>query len=161
MPRLRRPSPALVLALLALLVALSSSAGANPVAFIAKALNGSSIKKHSIPLSALTPAAVQQLRGATGPAGRPGAKGDPGATNLSVVTHGCGPAPCTTATATCPAGSHATGGGGLVVQSNQLLFESRPDGPVGGAPTAWVVAGGAATPPATGSVIAYAVCASP
>ncbi|MDX6665349.1 MAG: hypothetical protein QOG68_1555 [Solirubrobacteraceae bacterium] len=156
MPRFRRPSPALVVALLALTVALSSAAGANPVAIVAKAINGTSIKKHSIPLSALSSAAVKQLRGATGPAG---AKGDAGATNLSVVTVTCGPAPCQTATATCPAGSHATGGGGLVV-GNQLLFESRPS-PQTGTPTGWDVAGGAADPPATGNITAYAVCASP
>jgi hypothetical protein len=164
MPRFRRPSPALVLALLALMVAVSSSAGANPVAFVAKALNGTSIKKHSIPLSALSPAAVKQLRGArgaTGPRGLPGAQGDSGATNLSVVSHTCLPNPtsCSTASVACPAGTHATGGGGLAV-GNQLLFESLP-APQTGAPTGWDVAGGAATPPATGSVTAYAVCASP
>jgi hypothetical protein len=152
MARFHRPSPALVLALLALTVALSSSAGANPVAIVAKALNGTSIKKHSIPLSALSPAAVKTLRGATG------AKGDSGATNLSVVFQTCSPAPCTRATATCPAGAHATGGGGLVM-GNQLLFDSQPDSL--GAPTGWIVAGGAADPPATGTITAYAVCASP
>jgi hypothetical protein len=162
MRRFRRPSPALVLALFALMVALSSSAGANPVAFVAKALNGASIKKHSIPLSALSPAAVSQLRGArgaTGPPGLPGAKGDSAATNLSVVSHTCGPTPCSTASVTCPAGTRATGGGGLAV-GNQLLFESLP-APQTGASTGWAVAGGAATPPATGSVTAYAICASP
>jgi hypothetical protein len=159
MPRFRRPSPALVLALLALLVALSSSAGANPVAFVSKALNGKSIKKHSIPLSALSPAAVKQLRGAIGPRGLQGIKGDSAATNVSVVSHMCGPTPCRTASVTCPAGTHAIGGGGLAV-GNQLLFESVPS-PQSGAPSGWAVAGGAATPPATGSVTAYAVCASP
>jgi hypothetical protein len=162
MPRFRRPSPAVVLALLALMVALSSSAGANPVAFVAKALNGTSIKKHSIPLSALSPAAVKKLRGArgsTGPRGLQGIKGDSGATNLSVVSHTCGPTPCSTASVTCPAGTHATGGGGLAV-GNQLLFESLPT-PQSGAPTGWAAAGGAATGTAAGSVTAYAVCASP
>jgi hypothetical protein len=158
MPRIRRPSPAFVLALLALMVALSSSAGANPVAFLAQALNGKSIKKHSIPLSALSPAAVKQLRGATGPPGLQGPKGDSGATNVSVVSQQCGPAPCTSAAVMCPAGAHATGGGGLVV-GNQLLFESRPS--QGSLATGWEVAGGAASGPAMGSVIAYAVCASP
>ena len=162
MPRFRRPSPALVLALFALIVALSSSAGANPVAFVAKALNGNSIKRHSIPLSALSPAAVRQLRGARGapgPRGLQGPKGDSAATNLSVVSNTCGPAPCRTASVVCPAGTHATGGGGLAV-GNQLLFESRPS-PLSGPSTGWDVAGGAATPPATGTVTAYAVCASP
>ena len=153
MPRLRRPSPAFVLALLALLVALSSSAGANPVAAVAKVLSGSKIKKHSIPLRAMSPAAVAALRGATGP------QGVAGATNTSVVSQTCGPAPCSTATIACPAGTHLTGGGGLAV-GNQLLFESRP-APQTGAPTGWEVAGGAADPPAAGSVTAYAICASP
>ena len=145
MARFRRPSPAFVLALLALIVALSSSAGADPVAVVAKAVNGSSIKKHSIPLSALSPAAIKQLRAA-------------GAPNVTVVTNTCGPAPCTRATATCPAGSHATGGGGVAI-GNQLLFESQPSSFT--APTGWDVAGGAASPPAQGTVTAYAVCASP
>lgn len=159
MRRFRRPSPALVVALLALMVALSSSAGANPVAFVANALSGKSIKKHSIPLSALSPAAVKQLRGAKGPRGLQGTKGDSGATNVSVVSHTCGPAPCSAATVTCPAGTHATGGGGLAI-GNQLLFESRPS-PQSGASTGWEVAGGAANGVAAGSVTAYAVCASP
>jgi hypothetical protein len=159
MPRFRRPSPALVVALFALMVALSSSAGANPVAFLAQALNGKSIKKHSIPLSALSPAAVKQLRGATGPRGLQGVKGDPGATNVSVVSQTCGPAPCRTVSVMCPAGTHATGGGGLAV-GNQLLFESRPS-PQSGPATGWDVAGGAATSSATGTVTAYAICASP
>lgn len=162
MPRFHRPSCALVVALLALAVALSSSAGANPVAFVTKALNGNLIKRHSIPLSALSPTAVKQLhgaRGATGPRGLQGAKGDPGATNVSVVSQTCGPAPCETAAVTCPTGTHAIGGGGLAI-GNQLLFESRP-APQTGAPTGWEVAGGAATPPAAGSVTAYALCASP
>jgi hypothetical protein len=162
MPRFRKPSPALVLAFLALLVALSSSAGANPVAFVAKAVSGTSIKKHSIPVTALSPAAVKKLhgaRGARGPRGLTGAKGAAGATNVNVVTASCGPAPCNHAIANCPAGARATGGGGLAV-GNQLLFESRPV-PQGGAATGWEVAGGAAVPPNQGSVIAYAVCASP
>ena len=165
MPRFRRPSPAVVLALLALMVALSSSAGANPVAFMAKVLNGTSIKRHSIPLSALSAAAVKTLRGAAGPRGLQGATGTPGptgasgATNLSVVTNTCGPAPCRTASVECPAGTHATGGGGLAV-GNQLLFESRPS-PQSGPPTGWEAAGGAANGVAQGTVTAYAVCASP
>ena len=164
MPRFRRPSPAVVLALLALMVALSSSAGANPIAWAAKAISGKSIARHSIPLSALSPAAVKALRGATGPRGLQGiqgVKGNAGATNVSVVGQVCGPAPCTAATVVCPAGSHATGGGGLVVgtPSNQLLYASVPAS--SGGLTGWEVRGGAATPPATGQLLAYAVCASP
>jgi hypothetical protein len=165
MPRFRKPSPAFALAFLALLVALSSSAGANPVAFVSKAVSGTSIKKHSIPVTALSPATVKKLHGAKGsrgPRGLTGAKGAmgaSGATNVSVVNASCGPAPCNHVIATCPAGARATGGGGLAT-GNQLLYESRPI-PQSGTPTAWEVAGGAATPPIQGAVIAYAVCASP
>jgi hypothetical protein len=165
MSRFRKPSPALVLALLALLVALSSSAGADPVAFVAKALSGTSIKKHSIPASALSAAAIKKLhgaRGATGPRGLRGihgVKGVAGATNVTVVSQGCSPTPCTHASVTCAAGAHATGGGGIVV-GNQLLFETRAV-TQGNVPIGWEVAGGAADPPATGFLVAYAVCASP
>jgi hypothetical protein len=159
MPRLRRPSPAFVLALLALLVALSSSAGANPVAMVAKAISGSKIKKHSIPLSALSASAVKSLKGAAGPAGPAGPAGAAAGTNATVVTSTCSAAPCQQASIACPAGTHLTGGGGLAI-GNQLLFESRP-APQAGTPTGWEVAGGAADPPAQGTVTAYAICASP
>ena len=58
-----------------------------------------------------------------------------------------------------PPGTHEVGGGGQAV-GNQLLFQSRPT-PQTGTPTGWQVAGGAADPPAVGSVSAYALCAAP
>jgi hypothetical protein len=155
MPRFRRPSPALVLAIFAVVIACSSSAGADPVAFVAKALSGSKIKKHSIPLSALSASAVKALKGAPGPTGPAGAAAG---TNATVVTVTCATAPCQQATAACPAGTHLTGGGGLSI-GNMLLFESRP-APQSGTPNSWEVAGGAADPPAQGTVTAYAICAS-
>ena len=79
--------------------------------------------------------------------------------NLQVVAQACGPAPCTQVSVTCPAGTKEVGGGGLSI-GNQLLFESRP-APQSGTPTGWEVAGGAADPPAQGTVTAYAICASP
>jgi hypothetical protein len=144
---LRKPSPALLLAMVALIVALVGTAGADPTAPAPKPINGAKIKKHSIPLSALSTDAVTTLQGTTG------------ATNVTVVSSTCGPDPCQTATVTCPPGTQEVGGGGLAV-GNQLLFESRPS-PQSGTPTGWEVAGGAADPPATGSVAAYALCASP
>lgn len=159
MPRFRKPSPAFALAFLALAVALSSSAGANPVALVAKAVNGSSIKKHSIPLSALSAAAVKTLHGATGPRGPRGLQGAAGGTNVKVVSQGCTPDGCNHASVACPAGSHATGGGGLVI-GNELLWESRPV-TTNNVPTGWEAAGGAASGPNTGGIVAYAVCASP
>jgi hypothetical protein len=158
MPRFRKPSPALALAFIALLVSLSSSAGANPVAFVAKAISGTTIKKHSIPLSALSASAVKALHGATGARGLPGARGAAGATNLKVVVgQGCTPDGCTQAAVACPAGSVATGGGGLV--ASEVLYESRPVF-TNNVPIGWEVAG-AASQPNHGSALAYAVCASP
>ena len=63
--RLHRPSPAMVVAAIALFVALSGAAVAGTTALI----NGSQIKDHTIALSKLTPAAVATLRGRPGPAG--------------------------------------------------------------------------------------------
>ena len=163
MHRFRRPSAALVLAFAAVVLAVTSSAGANPIAYAAKVINGKTIKKHSIPVSALSASAVKSLRGKTGktgPRGLQGATGAAGATKVTVVHQACGPAPCTSATVNCPAGARATGGGGIVINSNQLLFDSNPV-PVTGTPTGWHVEDGAATPPATGFIIGYAVCASP
>jgi len=129
--------------MLALIVSLAGTAGANPVDLVSKAIDGAKIKKHSIPLQALSPAAVKALQDVP---------------DVTVVSSTCGPAPCQTASVTCTPGTHEVGGGGLAV-GNQLLFESRP-APQTGTPTGWEVAGGAANPPATGSVVAYALCAS-
>lgn len=46
--RSRRPTPALVVALLALVVALAGTAGADPIASVARAISGKSIKKRSV-----------------------------------------------------------------------------------------------------------------
>jgi hypothetical protein len=75
--RLRAQSPALVVSMVALFVALggTSLAAANYV-------SGKHIKPHSIPKNRLTGGAIKSLRGAKGArgvAGAPGAKGDTGA----------------------------------------------------------------------------------
>src|SRR5581483_1970285 len=46
--RLRRPSPALVVSVLALVIALGGTAFAGPTAQLVKAISGNSIKPHSI-----------------------------------------------------------------------------------------------------------------
>ena len=100
------------------------------------------------------------LKGATGARGATGATGAAGATKVTIAHKACGPAPCSDVTVNCPAGARATGGGGVVVASNQLLFDSNPT-PTDGTPTGWHVSGGAASGAETGFIIAYAVCASP
>jgi hypothetical protein len=142
---LRKPSPAFLLAMLALIVALAGTAAANSSTTSTK-INGAKIKKHSIPLKALSPDAVAALQSSS-------------STNVTVVSSTCGPAPCQQAAVTCPDGTHEVGGGGLAI-GNQLLFESRPS-PQSGTPTGWEVAGGTASVPAAGTVTAYALCASP
>ncbi len=86
MRRFRKPSVALVLAFAALVLAVTSSAGANPVAYAAKVINGKKIEKHSIPVSALSLSAVKSLRGKTGKTGKTGATGLKGATGARGAT---------------------------------------------------------------------------
>jgi hypothetical protein len=104
--------------------------------------------------------------GAPGPQGSQGLKGDSGApgtngaTNLTTVTASCSPAPCTGATANCPTGQKATGGGGIA-GGNQFIFGSSPS-PGTGTPFGWsVLAASPSGSPATSTVTAYVVCASP
>jgi hypothetical protein len=104
--------------------------------------------------------------GVDGPPGPQGLKGDTGApgtngaTNLTTVTASCSPAPCTGATANCPTGQKATGGGGIA-GGNQFIFGSSPS-PGTGTPSGWsVLAASPSGSPATSTVTAYVVCASP
>ena len=69
--RLRAPSPALVISLIALFVALGGT-----TAYGSGLISGRQIANHSIPANKLTPAAVNALQGERGPAG-------PGAISLS------------------------------------------------------------------------------
>jgi hypothetical protein len=72
--RLRAPSPALVISLIALFVALGGTTYAATTALI----NGSQIKPHSIAKNRLTSKAVKQLKGNRGAQGATGATGAQG-----------------------------------------------------------------------------------
>ena len=74
--KLRMPSPALAVALLALVVALSGSAVA------ASLITGSQIKNGTIQLNDLSKKAIAKLRGKQGARGLTGAQGLPGAQGL-------------------------------------------------------------------------------
>jgi hypothetical protein len=75
---MRRPSPALIIAVIALIVALGGTAAAEPVITAAKKLVTSrDIRDGTIKTKDLARATRRQLRGSAGPAG---AKGDPGGT---------------------------------------------------------------------------------
>ena len=68
--RLRAPSPALVISLVALFVALGGTSLA-----AANYINGKHIKPHSIPTDRLTKRAIKTLHGAQGPRGPQGTQG--------------------------------------------------------------------------------------
>src|SRR5947209_18437665 len=112
-----RPSPAMVVALLALFFAVG---GVGYAKRVIKLIDGSQIKKGSIGLAQLNPRAVARLKGRTGAHGAQGSqgpKGDPGtqgqvgppggkgAAGASGVTGATGP----TGTADGPAGGALTG----------------------------------------------------
>jgi hypothetical protein len=107
-------NPVLVVALIALFLASTGGAFAAGATLI----SGSQIRAHSIPLSALTPAAIRALRGKLGPAGPPGKPGtgfDPA--KVTVVTGTPADVPAgqiAGATVGCPEGAIALGGGGTV-----------------------------------------------
>ncbi len=71
--KLGAPSPALVISLIALFVALGGTSLA-----AATYVNGKQIKPHSIPKNRLTASAIKGLKGERGPAGVQGQKGDKG-----------------------------------------------------------------------------------
>ena len=184
MPR-RRIQPALVISLIALFMALGGT-GYAAVKLPKNSVGSKQIKKDAVTTTkvkngSLTAGDLRKSSrlalkgqigdrgpaGAAGATGAPGAKGDTGnrgpagATNVTVATQTCGPAPCSNATATCPSGSRATGGGGNA-GGNQVLFQSQPIPSGSGAtPTGWLANGFAPGGGSTGSVTAYAVCAAP
>ena len=141
---------------------LASTAGAFAAggAFI----SGSRIRAHSIPLSALTPAAIRALRGRLGPAGPPGQPGtsfDPSkVTVVTGISADVAPGQIAGATVACPAGAVALGGGGTV--SAGRLASSLPTtaGPDSSPPGGWsVIAVNDTT--LTIEAAADAVCLSP
>lgn len=162
------PSPAMVVALIALGVALGGSAVAG-TGFI----TGAQIKDHSIGLNDLAPKAVAHLRGQRGPAGIDGADGLQGDQGPAGAAGGFNPAkvqivngtplayvgPNTTATATasCPTGTTEVGGGGYSSVAKMIL-----SGPGTNAGPGWTI--GVYNDTTIGipnEVRAYVLCAGP
>lgn len=86
--RIRRPSPAMGVAFVALALSVSGGSAVAQDAYTAakRLISGSSIKKNSIPANRLTASARRQLKGNTGPAGATGPQGiqgPPGAPDTS------------------------------------------------------------------------------
>jgi hypothetical protein len=162
-----RPSPALVVAVLALIIAMAGTSyaaiklPANSVGtkqIKANAIVSSKIKDGSLTAKdfakAQLPNGAQGIQGIAGPAGPQGAKGDTGppAVNFIDVVNGVPPG----GDAHCPPGEIATGGGGA--SATGTINESAPlldgnDFPIGWHVTA-VLSDGSTSAPAT----AWAVC---
>ena len=167
--RLRPPSPALVVACLALAVALSGGAYAVSTALPrnsvgtaqlkANAVNSAKVQNRS--LRAVDFATGQIPKGPPGPAGAPGAPGPPGVTGLQ-QTSSTGPSNSTSKSfqVDCPSGKRAVGGGGTLTgtTTNTFLSTSRPTD----AGTGWIAAGRESTGGNAGNwaVQAWVVCAT-
>src|SRR5215210_7055028 len=91
--RIRRPSPAMVVAMLALLVAMSGTAGADPVGKVSALIRGNKIARNAITtkhvknrsLLAADFKAGQLPRGPAGPQGPAGGQGPPGPAGASAT----------------------------------------------------------------------------
>jgi hypothetical protein len=177
----QRPSPAMVVAFIALLLALGSGAYAqlriprNSVGTAqlkanavtspkvrAGSLLRSDFRAGQLPRGPAGPAGAAGARGATGergPAGPAGPAGAAGATNVTIVT-GTPAAPL--AQANCPAGARATGGGG-VAAVGAYIYTSAPAATAGGTtPNAWQVQAETVAMPSVPAVATpYVVCAAP
>jgi hypothetical protein len=167
----RMPSPAMMVAFLALLVALGGTSyaaitlPANSVGtkqLKKNAVTGKKVKNRSLKAidfaTGQLPAGPQGATGPQGPKGDTGPRGESGVskvTSRQAETTGSG---VVTAEATCNAGERLIGGGGI--SESGLMAESESDASPGGTPTKWVVTG--VDDPASGDflVVAEALCAS-
>ncbi len=133
--RLRAPSPAFVISLIALFLALGGTSLA-----ATSYIKGTHIQPHSIPKNRLTNRAIRGLkgdrgltglRGAIGPQGTAGQKGNagpPGMSDYTVVTStNSAFANDIGASVSCPSGTQALGGGGEVL-SGTSAFGPFEDG---------------------------------
>ena len=158
--KFRRPSPAIVVAFAALLLAAGGTSYAAitlPVNSVGtkqikkNAVTGKKVKNRS--LRAVDFALGQLPRGPAGPAGAQGPQGAAGATNVTVREG----APATNrGNASCQAGERAVGGGAAT--SNGLLDETKPT-PSSGTPTGWTAT--AYDGAGTAAIQVWVVCAAP
>jgi hypothetical protein len=157
-----RPSPALALAFVALLVALGGTS------YAVVNLPANSVGKKQLKRNAVTSVKVKNgslLRkdfksgqvpaGPAGPTGPQGAQGPAGPVNVTVRS---GPMALGTSTANCGPGERAVGGGGFTPEADAFLYDSSPPNP-SGTPTSWD-AGAQTTGGLDAEVQAFAICAS-
>jgi hypothetical protein len=163
--RLRPPSPALVVACLALAISLSGAAYAvstalprNSVGTVQlknNAVNSAKVRNASLRAADFAPGQIPAgLQGPAGPQGRPGASG------LRLIS-GSGVSNSSSPKSQqqdCPAGKRAVGGGGVITGSatNTFLSTSRPTDPG----TGWIATGRESTAGTAGNwaVQTWVVC---
>jgi hypothetical protein len=171
-----RPSPAMVVALLALFIAMAGT-GYAAVKLPANSVGTKQIKANAIVSSKIKdgsltakdfvaglavkgaegPPGLQGLQGPQGAAGAQGAKGDsgpPAVTYLDVVNSGAPLAPA--ASVSCPLGEIATGGGGI--SATGTLRDSEPTLDGDGFPVGWHAAAVGTDGTTPTPVTAWAVC---
>jgi hypothetical protein len=169
----RRPSPPMVLAFVALLVALAGTSyaavqlPANSVgtkqlkknAVISKKVKNRSLKAVDFATGQL-PRGPQGPQGAQGPQGPPGPKGDKGdPAPAPIITVRASDPASGDAAVFCEEGEAALGGGGTPAVGG-FLTDSEPDANAGEIPTGWFAsAADAAGDPV--DVVAWVVCGAP
>jgi hypothetical protein len=149
--RFRPPSPAMVVACLALAVSLSGAAYAvstalprnsvGPTQLKANAVNSGKVKNRS--LRAVDFATGQIPTGPQGPAGAAGPQGPPGTSGLQQISS-TGPSNSTGSKSfqvDCPSGKRTVGGGGTLLgaTTNTFLSTSRPSDASAGNAGNWAV----------------------
>jgi hypothetical protein len=163
---LKFPSPAMVVALVALGMALGGTAVAG-----GQLITGAQIRDHSIALKDLTPRTVRALRGQRGVRGPAGLQGSVGPAGPEGLPGTIAPnkvsfqqSPTSTiaagtvgqAQALCPAGSFVISGGGFT--NGQGLWSSSPS--TSGTQSGWTI-GATAYSSLNSTLTAYAVCLTP
>ncbi len=168
--RLRPPSPALVVACLALAISLSGAAYAvstalprNSVGTVqlkSNAVNSAKVRNATLRAADFAPGQIP--RGPQGPVGPAGPQGPAGASGLQTIS-GSGPSNSTgpkSQQQDCPAGKRSIGGGAVLTgsTSNTFLATSRPTD----AGTGWIATGRESTGGNAGSwaVQTWVLCAT-
>jgi hypothetical protein len=174
----RRPSPALIVACLALLVALGGTSYA-AVVIPRNSVGTLQLQRNAVRARKIAPNAIRTLhvldgtllatdfkagqlpsgpKGDTGDLGPKGDKGDPGGLRAYTVVEGAFVSTTNfsqTASATCPAGKRPTGGGGFT-QTPGAGVSVRNSFPRG---QTWLVVVDAKTPASGWNYHAFAICA--
>ena len=141
--RLRPPSPAMVVACLALSISLSGVTYAVATALPRNSVGAVQLKNNAVNSTKVKNASLRAVDFAAGqiPAGPAGPQGPPGASGLQLIS-GSGASNSSspkTQQQDCPAGKKAVGGGGVITGSatNTFLSISRPTDPG----TGWIATG--------------------